>query len=144
MPTTTSAYDELLMLIELSTGLTDEQKDAYIAALEQNRFTPQMQAELREAFLREEQLLHDEIAAAETEIAHQQSILDEEEPIVDRESEGIVAQQEKDLEQETIGFTDDCNRIEREMNSSIEGHKKGKDAAEADAIRNMLKGNGQA
>jgi len=139
MTTDTSFTEELLEMLSLSETISDEQKKSYVNRIMKGEFTEEMQQELATIFENEMRRLDGKIAQMGEEVTITKAKYEKEWLKIEPEMKKIVQAQEEESAQAVADFSANCNKAEREAESSVEGAVNESEQTEADAIRENLK-----
>jgi hypothetical protein len=140
--TTQDPAEQLITLITMATTLTDEQKDLYLSELFEGRIHPELLANL-------DTICDREAAAAELEIQELEQAIATEEAAVQREDDDlqvtaqpVAKEHAEELQSIVSTYNQDCSAVDRSLDQGMESDVRTHEDANADAIRKMLKSNG--
>ncbi len=141
MPASVSPeLQQLLGLIASSPRLTDEERDVLLTRVMAGDFPDDLLRDVQ-AFIQGEMAANEqsmrEISADGTQL---HASLQTEEVLSETQANAEVDRTEKQMEEVITGFQTESERIIRTSEKTQEARQQGTDAASAEALRNMLKG----
>lgn len=136
MPTLT-VKDQYIYLIEEATSISEDEKEALIAALEQG-MTPELKEKLIALFESEERSIDESIRVREEALSEYRAEFDRD-AADDAETTSLVeAQTAEEMAQVTKDFNQTSMNLENEFATSVEQSTKAVESTEMDAIRAQL------
>lgn len=134
---------ELIELIAGAATLNDEQKEGYLADIAEGRMPADLLQDFDGFCAREQEAAEREVAALEEDLDVERTLAAQEAQELSTAVEPLLAAHTQEMQGIVSTYTQECTAIDRSLDQDIEGDVRVGEDAQADAIRNMLKGSNQ-
>lgn len=139
MPTATSLYDELLLLIGVATTIDDTAKKAMISAIEHGGLTPELLDQVTALFHTEASKLDEEMTNAQEAMQLAAAVGEEDEEANAPAFVWLGSEYEAATREIEDALTADCRREVNSVDKDVEGEKRNFEQNDIEALRQSLK-----